>query len=143
MSALPRAQRWLEGVLVAVGVYATLLVVAGPVLGQGFDRLGFGAAEAGVGGGEAIRYVWFLQGVLGAVILGWAALLVAVARGPLRRAEPWAASALASSIGLWFVVDTGFSLLAGQPEHALFNVAFLVAVGVPFTLTVLGWRRVS
>ena len=39
-------ERWLAGVVAAVAVYAAFLVIAGPLIAQGFDLLGFGAAEA-------------------------------------------------------------------------------------------------
>jgi hypothetical protein len=37
---------------------------------------------------------------------------------------------VAASIGVWFVVDTGFSLAVGQVEHAVFNFGFLVPIAV-------------
>ena len=35
------------------------------------------------------------------------------------------------SLGLWFVLDTGMSFVLGYPSHALFNVPFAIALGVP------------
>jgi hypothetical protein len=32
---------------------------------------------------------------------------------------------------LWFVLDTGMSLVLGYPTHALFNVPFAAALAIP------------
>ena len=61
--------RPLQVILVAIGVYALALVVAGGPVGRLFDVLGFGARDAGIRAGAAAEHVLLLQGVLGAVIL--------------------------------------------------------------------------
>lgn len=127
---------WADGTLTAViiivGVYAAGLVLIGGFVGDElFGPLGFGPESAGITGGAERDYTTFIFGVLGAVIIGWMVLTLVVARGPLRCRERWAWNAVASSIGLWFLVDTGFSLGVGQIEHAIFNLAFLAAVAVP------------
>jgi hypothetical protein len=38
---------------------------------------------------------------------------------------------LVQSLTLWFLLDTGMSLVLGYPSHALFNVPFAVALGIP------------
>ncbi len=125
------ADRLLAAVIVAVALYAGGLVIVGRFVGdEVFGLLGFGPDSAGITGGEALDYTTFVFGVLGAVIIGWMALTYMVARGPLRRREPWAWTAVAASIGVWFIVDTGFSLAVGQVEHAVFNVGFLVPIAV-------------
>ena len=43
------------------------------------------------------------------------------------------------SIGTWFVLDTGLSLAMGSWQHAVFNLAFLAALGIPL----VGWRRAT
>jgi hypothetical protein len=35
------------------------------------------------------------------------------------------------SLILWFVLDTGMSLVLGYPTHAIFNIPFAVALGLP------------
>jgi hypothetical protein len=121
----------LAAVIVAVGVYAGGLVTVGRFMGdEVFGALGFGPDSGEITGGEALDYTIFIFGVLGAVIVGWMVLTFMVARGPLRRREPWAWTAVAASIGVWFVVDTGFSLAVGQVEHAIFNVGLLAPIAV-------------
>jgi len=42
------------------------------------------------------------------------------------------------AVTFWFVLDTGLSLVLGFVGHALFNVAFAVALAVPLTAIKLG-----
>lgn len=123
--------RWLATVILGIAVYGGILVVGGTVPDALFDRLGFGMADGGITGGPPQTYVLFISGVLGAVLIGWMLLLLAVARGPLLRRERWAWRAVAVCFAVWFLVDTGFSLAIGSPAHALFNVGFAAAVGIP------------
>ena len=124
------ADQMLVLVLVAVGLYAATLVLAGDVVDRTlFRALGFGSeAEVSV---ETADHSQLLRGVLGAVILGWMVLILTVVRGPLRRRDPWAWHAVVLSLGIWFVVDTGFSLVVGEWEHAVFNLGFVVSLGIP------------
>ena len=52
-------------------------------------------------------------------------------RGPLRDGIPWARTFIIRSLVLWFVLDTGMSLVLGYPTHAIFNIPFAVALGLP------------
>ncbi len=72
-------------------------------------------------------------GILGAVIVGWMTTIGAIAIGPLRRREIWAWQAIVSAVVVWFVLDTGLSLVLGFVGHALFNVTFAVALAVPLS----------
>lgn len=69
--------------------------------------------------------------VLGAVMAGWSLLMLLIVRGPLREGADWAPGFLLLAVGLWFVLDTGMSLVLGFPTHALFNVPFALALAVP------------
>jgi hypothetical protein len=124
-----------------VGVlgYASLLVIHGSVPAAMFDRLGFGMTASGISDGPARSHVLLLYGVLGAVLIGWMLLLLAVVLGPLRRRERWAWNAVTLSMTLWFLIDTTFSLLIGSPAHAVFNVPFAVAIGVPMAAIRMRW----
>ncbi len=123
--------RVLVGVLVAVALYALVLVVAGLWLGDAvFDKLGFGPDDGDIADSQR-DYVRLVYGILGAVIVGWMATLGAIAAGPLRRRETWAWWAVAAAALAWFVLDTGLSLVLGYVGHALFNVVFALALAVP------------
>lgn len=121
----------LEGVLVLVGLYAAALVLIGRHVGQLFDALGFGPGKAGVPAGEPSDHVLLMQGVLGAVIIGWVVLLLAVVRVGLRGGDPRWWWAVVTCLGTWFVIDTGFSLAVGSWQHAAFNLSFAIALAVP------------
>lgn len=122
--------RWLEIVLVLVLAYSLLLVVAGSVAGSLFSALGFGPPEA-IDTDEVRSYLRLPYMVLGAVLAGWSLMLLQLARGPLRDGATWVVALVARSLTLWFVLDTGMSLMLGYPTHALFNVPFGIALAVP------------
>ena len=101
-----------------------------------FSALGFGPPQSIASPGLS-DYLRLPFAVLGSDMVGWMALLLAVVHGPLRRREPWAWPAVALSLGAWFVLDTGMSLVLGFPTHALFNLVFAIALAVPL----IGLRR--
>jgi hypothetical protein len=121
---------WLTFVLSAIIAYALVLVVGGHVALDLFSLLGFGPPEV-VDTPEFRDYLRLPYMVLGAVITGWSVLMLQIVRGPLRDGAPWAATFLLRAVGIWFVLDTGMSLVLGFPTHAVFNVPFALALGVP------------
>lgn len=124
--------RWLQVALVGVMIYSAMLVVAGRPAGRLFDLLGFGMHQAGIAPHTSQeQHVLLVYGVLGSVLLGWMATLLLIASGPLRDREYWAWTTFTTAFALWFTVDTTFSLIIGAPTHALFNVAFLLAIAPP------------
>lgn len=122
--------RWLEVVLLLVLIYAGLLVFAGSVAGSLFTAFGFGPSDA-IDTDDVKEYLTLPYMVLGAVLAGWTATLLQLVRGPLRNGEAFVVPLVARSLGLWFVLDTGMSLVLGFPTHALFNVPFAVALAIP------------
>lgn len=121
---------WLEIVLILVLGYSLLLVVAGATAGSLFSWIGFGPDESI--DTEAVRdYLRLPYMVLGAVMAGWTFLMIQIVRGPLKEEAPWAWTLLVRSLSLWFVLDTGMSLVLGYPMHAVFNIPFAVALGIP------------
>ncbi|HAN71801.1 MAG TPA: hypothetical protein DCQ36_09490 [Actinobacteria bacterium] len=121
---------WLTVVLVIVLVYALLLVLAGSLAGSLFDLLGFGP-PASIDTPQVRDYLRLPFMVLGSVMAGWSLLMLLIVRGPLKEGAPWAARFLLLAVALWFVMDTGMSLVLGFPTHALFNVPFALALGIP------------
>jgi len=121
---------WLTIVLVIVLLYSFMLVVAGSVAGSAFEFLGFGPPES-IDTPQLHDYLRLPYMVLGAVMAGWSLLMLLIVRGPLREGADWAPGFLLLAVGLWFVLDTGMSLVLGFPTHALFNVPFALALAVP------------
>ena len=111
-------------------VYALLLVFAGSLAGQLFTTFGFGPPES-IDTDQVRDYLNLPFMVLGAVLAGWSLMMIQIVRGPLRDGSGWAVPILIRSLVVWFVLDTGMSLLLGFPMHVLFNVPFAVALGIP------------
>ena len=123
---------WLQVVLTLLFVYAITLVFAGSSAGQLFSALGFGP-PASIDTDAVRGYLRLPFMVLGAVLAGWSLMMIQLVRGPLRDGLDWALPVLIRSLVLWFVLDTGMSLVLGYPMHALFNVPFALALGIPLT----------
>lgn len=124
---------WLVAVLLLVLCYSLLLVIAGATAGSLFSWFGFGPAKA-IDTPAVREYLRLPYMVLGAVMAGWSLLMIQIVRGPLREESTWAWTFLVRSLSLWFVLDTGMSLVLGYPSHAVFNIPFAVALGVPLAL---------
>ena len=124
------ALAWLQIVLVGVFLYSLTLVFAGRTAGSLFALFGFGPDES-IDTTAVRDYLRLPFMVLGGVMAGWSLLMIQIVRGPLREGARWAWSMLMQSLALWFLLDTGMSLVLGFPTHALFNVPFAVALGIP------------
>ena len=122
--------KWLEVVLILVLIYSLLLVFAGTTAGSLFSWFGFGPEES-INTAAVSDYLRLPYMVLGAVMAGWAFLMIQIVRGPLKEGSAWAWTFLVRSLSLWFILDNGMSLVLGYPMHALFNIPFAVALGIP------------
>ena len=122
--------KWLEVVLILVLIYSLLLVFAGATAGSLFSWFGFGPDKSIHT--DAVRdYLLLPYMVLGAVMASWAFLMIQIVRGPLKKGSAWAWTFLTQSLSLWFILDTGMSLVLGYPMHAVFNLPFALALGIP------------
>jgi hypothetical protein len=121
---------WLQAALTGVFVYSLILVLAGRTAGSLFAWLGFGPDDS-IDTSAVRDYLRLPFMVLGAVMAGWSLLMMQLVRGPLRDGSRWAWLMLVQSLALWFLLDTGMSFVLGYPTHALFNVPFAVALGIP------------
>ena len=121
---------WLQVVLAGVFFYSLFLVLAGRTAGSLFAWFGFGPDEL-IDTSEVRDYLRLPFMVLGAVMAGWSLLMIQIVRGPLRESSRWAWLMLVQSLALWFLLDTGMSLVLRYPTHALFNVPFAIALGIP------------
>jgi hypothetical protein len=121
---------WLQVVLAGVFFYSLFLVLAGRTAGSLFASFGFGPDES-IDTSAVRDYLRLPFMVLGAVMAGWSVLMIQLVRGPLREGSRWAWLFMVRSLILWFVLDTGMSIVLGYPTHALFNIPFAVALGIP------------
>ena len=90
----------------------------------------------------ARAYVEFVYGVLGAVLIGWMAMVIALVQGPFARGEGFAWTMLAVPIAIWFVADTSFSLAMGYWQNAVLNSALFLLFAVPLGATRRYFRAV-
>ena len=129
-----RWRHWLT--LVAAGVAALgVVLVLWPGSGV-FNLVVFYSLSMPAGfSAEAVAYVEFVYGVLGAVLIGWMAMVIALVHGPFRRGEPIAWTMLAASMSIWFVVDSGFSLAMGFWQNAVLNLVVFGLFAVPLVAT--------
>ena len=122
--------KWLEVILFLVLIYSLLLVFAGSTAGSLFSWFGFGP-EKSIDTAAVRDYLRLPYMVLGAVMAGWVFLMIQIVRGPLKEGSVWAWTFLVRSLSLWFILDTGMSLVLGYPMHAVFNLPFALALGIP------------
>lgn len=127
---------WLEVVLVGVALFSIILIVAPDITTTFFNLLVFSGSPPDVlMEPEVVAYLQFVYGLMGAVMLGWCVSLYYLVHVPFRDGERWAWTALATSITVWFCIDSVHSILAGFWQNALFNVVFFVAFAIPLATT--------
>ena len=77
----------------------------------------------------------FLCAVSGGVMVGWGVLLWLVVTRLYPKEPALVRTMILASIGIWFVVDSTASILAGASLNALLNIAFLVLFVLPVLRT--------
>ena len=133
--------KWLV-VMCAATVFFSLALIFLPVLSkESFSALYLGSADAYLAFSETgVRYVLFIQGVLGAVMVGWMLSMIAIIMGPFRRGEFWSWKAIAGSLVLWFLLDSGYSIASGFWQNAILNLTLLVGFAVPLAASFRQFR---
>ena len=130
---------WRVWLLLVAADFALLgaLMLAAPSLTQPlFNTLFFGqASPPATFSPEALAYIRFSHGILGAVLIGWMVLVAYVIAVPFRRGEAWAWNALAGSFGLWFLIDSAFSIWAGFAANVALNALITVAAFIPLAMS--------
>jgi predicted membrane protein len=71
-------------------------------------------------------FYWWILGVLGATMIGWAIALYVIIRNAFRHQERWAWSAIISIMSVWYLLDTSISLYYGIMLNAVFNTVLLL-----------------
>lgn len=124
-------RQWLIVVTGGVMVYALSLILL-PEISQSLLNTLFFSQDVRVAFGENEKtYITFLYGVLGAVIVGWMTTLMFLLIGPFQRPQREIWNTLTASILIWYVVDSGFSVVIDVIPHAIFNTGFLILFAVP------------
>jgi hypothetical protein len=139
---LPFWPLWLAVISLTMTAFGVLMVFSGP--GGLLD--GLTAAVDGVfwPGGLAPAGVAEFQGwsygVWGATVAGFGLLAAFLINHAFLRRERWARDALAWSLGLWYILDTGVSVRAGVWINAVFNTVVLAAFALGLIFT---WKEFS
>ena len=127
---------WLLGAsagIVAFGVAMALL--AGTPLFDAFDRQIDAAFFSAATTDEVQSFQRWVYAVLGGTMAGWGLTLAFLVHHPYRNRERWAWTAIASSLVLWFILDTTLSATSGVWFNVAFNCVPLLAVLVPLLAT--------
>ena len=128
--------RWLTAASMGVALFGLALVLAPALALQGFSLLVYGdLGRLQALGGEAARYISLAHAVLGAVMLGWGLMLVAVVQRLLAQGSRLGWQIVAGSLAAWFVPDTAYSLLSGYWQNAVLNAGFALLFAVPLAAT--------
>ncbi|GAB5467309.1 MAG: hypothetical protein Kilf2KO_03390 [Rhodospirillales bacterium] len=81
--------------------------------------------------GNAVPEVRLLWAINSGCLVGWGLLIWQLVTRLYPREPALARSMILISIGAWFLLDSGGSILAGAPMNALYNVGFLLLFYVP------------
>ena len=76
-------------------------------------------------------YIWFANGIIGAVMAGWMVGIILLARGPFLEGWPHAWNIIAIPLASWFLIDTAFSIAHGVWGNVLLNTATGLMFGIP------------
>ncbi len=134
-------RKWLIVVTGAVIVYGLCLILLPQVMHTLFNALFFSSSEVVRRlGEEADFFIALIYGVLGAVIVGWMTALMSILMSDFQR-NTW--NTITLSVVIWYILDTGFSLVIGSVSHALFNTLFFVLFAIPLGATYRQLREVG
>lgn len=129
-------RRWLLLTDLLTAVFGLAMVLMPDLIESMFNALMFSASHTNEHfDPDSRRYLRFVYGVLGAVMVGWSTLMLIVVAGPFSRFEPWAWRAIAASLTTWFVVDSTWSISTGYWQNAVLNLVFALGYALPLAAT--------
>ena len=76
-------------------------------------------------------YIWFANGIIGAVMAGWMICIILLVRGPFLEGRMHAWNIIAIPLASWFLIDTAFSIAHGVWGNVLLNAATGLMFGIP------------
>jgi hypothetical protein len=83
----------------------------------------------------AMGYIWFANGIIGAVMAGWMICIILLARGPFLEGRRHAWNTIAIPLASWFLIDTAFSIAHGVWGNVLLNTATGLMFGIPLLVS--------
>ena len=85
---------------------------------------------------STIEFQSWIYGVLGATVSGWGVIMLFIAKYPFKKKQKWSWLAIASSTGVWFIVDTSISIYFNVYFNALFNTILFLVICLPLLFTI-------
>ena len=131
-SALLLWSRLIQGAA-AVVIVLSLTLLLSPRLGEAifnlvyFHQLSMPVEVPSLAHG----YIWFANGIIGAVMAGWMICIILLARGPFLAGRLHAWNAPALPLASWFLIDTAVSIAHGGWGNVLLNTATGLLFGIP------------
>ncbi len=124
--------RLIQGAATVVIVLSLTLLVA-PRLGESiFNLVYYNQFSSPVEVPHLVQgYIWFANGIIGAVMAGWMICIIMLARGPFLEGRLQAWNMIAMPLAGWFVIDTAFSIAHGVWGNVLLNSATGLIFAVP------------
>ena len=124
--------RLIQGAATVVIVLSLTLLVA-PRLGESiFNLVYYNQFSSPVEVPHSVQgYIWFANGIIGAVMAGWMICIIMLARGPFMMGQLHAWNIIAMPLAGWFVIDTAFSIAHGVWGNVLLNTATGLMFGIP------------
>ena len=133
--------RWVAVASAIVFLFGLALVAAAEPMRRVFEEVYYVNQVGFRLGDAAASYTLFLQGVMGAVMMGWGTMLFLVAIGPFKKGDPSAWSMITASLVVWFVADVGISLWTGYALNAVLNAGLAILFVIPLVATFPSYRR--
>lgn len=98
--------------------------------GDGLWSLVFDALRWPIDGGQGTfsSEARVLNAVCGGMLAGWGSLMYWLVDGPIARGDQGARRAFATSVLIWFALDSAGSFAAGWPGNVALNCIFLIAL---------------
>lgn len=127
--------KWLIGVTFGVIAFSLGLIFIPDTMRETFNQLYLPSDAQTQFSDTAKNFVNLVYGILGAVMIGWAIMLLSTILGGFSHGERRAWITLSVSMVIWFVLDSSFSIAMGFPENALFNLVFFILYAIPLGAT--------
>ncbi len=123
---------WLLIVSAGVAAFGLALVLLPETTRQAFSLLVYSSPTSiEAFGTEQVRYISLVHAVLGGVMVGWGSILFFVVKDFLQTKHPRAWNLITTSLLVWFIPDTAYSLLSGYWQNAILNAGFLTLFAIP------------
>ncbi len=135
MAGNPQLQLWsrlVQAAAVAILSLSALLLLAPPAGASFFNLVYYQHWTAPEQVASSTQgYIYFANGIIGAVMAGWMTGIIALARGPFAAGQEWAWKAIALPLAVWFAVDCAFTIAHQAWGNLVLNLGTALMFGIP------------